>query len=59
MVSQPRGSRRWAGKGGKGNEIEEVAMVGSSGRRERNKALRLKGMQPDRCGPDLPGSRGL
>lgn len=52
-----KGQQEVAWQRGKGSEIEEMATVGGSGRRERNKALGVKGMQPDQGGPDHPGSR--
>lgn len=59
MASRPRGSRRWAGKGGKGSEIEEVAMVGGSGRREENKALGSRARSLARVAQIVPGAGGL
>lgn len=52
MASQGAAGGRLAK--GKGSEIQEVATVGSSGRRKGDIAWGVQGVQPARGGPDHP-----
>lgn len=45
------------GKGERGSENEEAAMVGSSGGREGDAGLRNKGMKLAQSGPDCPRNK--
>lgn len=55
----PRGCRGGvaAGKGERGSETEEVAIVGSSGGREGDAGLGNKGMKLAQSGPDCPRNK--
>lgn len=52
-----RGGGVGAGNRERGSEIEEVAMVGSSGGREGDAGLGNKGMKLAQSGPDCPRNK--